>query len=322
MMKRVLYLTCFSPLFLREKPSSIHIDEAMNSFSSLLQDIKNLESSLTKNSLSLRWCLEATNLLRKMHFQFLDIFQESEEPMLWDGEDYMDEYMEDSLHILDFCNVLRSAISTMDRYRLRVDVAVKRFSDEGYSGSAMNMTEIEKLEREWLKLYGIENWKNVNLYKTGRPKTKTKDNRLCAAYVVRRTMNTVCLLLFCAIFYPVSIELDEEVYRDFPQLKLFSSSLRKLVCCFFEEREGVKDNSRPVLVETKMVESAVEEFKVQILNGGVPLNKEKLKKTIDSLQNSSLALKEGLGIFDSVVNELFQEVVKGRNMILGLVASS
>jgi hypothetical protein len=71
-----------------------------------------------------------------------------------------------------------------------------------------------------------------------------------------------------------------------------------------------------------MVESAVEEFKVQILNGGVPLNKEKLKKTIDSLQNSSLAMKEGLGIFDSVVNELFQEVVKGRNMILGLVASS
>jgi len=242
--------------------------------------------------------------------------------MFWDGGNYMDECMEDSLHILDFCNVLRSAISTMDRYRLIVDVAVKRFSDEGYSGSAMNMTEIEKLEREWLKLYGIENWKNVNLYKTGRPKTKTKDNRLCAAYVVRRTMNTVCLLLFCAIFYPVSIELDEEVYRDFPQLKLLSSSLRKLVCCFFEERQGVKDNSRPVLVETKMVGSAVEEFKVQILNGGVPLNKENLKKTIDSQQNSSLALKEGLGVFDSVVNELFQEAVKGRNMILGLVASS
>jgi hypothetical protein len=133
MMKRVLYLTCFSPFFLREKPSSIHIDEAINSFSSLLQDIKNLESSLTKNSLSLRWCLEATNLLRKMHFQFLDIFQESEEPMFWDGGNYTDEYMEDSLHILDFCNVLRSAISTMDRYRLIVDVAVKRFSDEGYS---------------------------------------------------------------------------------------------------------------------------------------------------------------------------------------------
>ncbi|KAJ6433592.1 hypothetical protein OIU84_017312 [Salix udensis] len=245
----------------------------MNSFSSLLQDIKNLESSLTKHSLSLTWCSEATNLLRKMHFQFLDMFQESEPILRW-------------------------------------------------TGSAMNMAEIEKLEREWLRLYGIENWKNVNLYRNGRPKTKTRDDIFRAAHVVRRTMNILCLLLFCAIFYPVSIEVDEEVYRDFPQLKSFSSSLRKLVCCFFEERKGVNDNSRPVLAETKMVETAVEELRGEILNGGVPLNKEKLKKTIDSLQNSSLALKEGLGIFDSAVDELFQEVVKGRNMILGLVASS
>ncbi|KAB5512611.1 hypothetical protein DKX38_029639 [Salix brachista] len=111
----------------------------------------------------------------------------------------------------------------MDSYRLLVDVLVRRFSDEGYSGSTMNMTEIEKLESEWQKLYGIENWKIVNLYKTGRPKTETRDDKFCASYAV-----------------------DEEVYRDFSQLKLFSPSLRKLVCCFFEERRGFKDNSRPV----------------------------------------------------------------------------
>ncbi|KAJ6360696.1 hypothetical protein OIU77_004669 [Salix suchowensis] len=74
-------------------------------------------------------------------------------------------------------------------------------------------------------------------------------------------MNILCLLLFCAIFYPVSIEVDEEVYRDFPQLNLFSSALRKLVRRFFEERKGVNDNSRPVLAETKMVETAVEELR-------------------------------------------------------------
>ncbi|KAJ6855545.1 hypothetical protein NC651_040258 [Populus alba x Populus x berolinensis] len=293
----------------------------MNTFSSLLIDIKNLGSSLAKNSLSLQWCLEATNLLKKMHFQFLEIFQKSEVPMFWDGGNYLDEYMEESLNILDFCNALRSAISTMDRYRLIVDVVVRRFSDEGYSGSAMNMTEIKKLEKEWQNLYGFENWTIVNLYKTGRPKTKTKDDEFCASYAVRRTMNIVCSLLFSAIFYPAPIEKDEEVYRDFSQLKLFSSSLRKLVCCFSEERRGFNDNSRPVLAETKMVGSAVEDFKVQILKG-VALNKEKLGKTIDSLQNSSLALKEGLEMFDSVVDELFQEVVKGRNEILGMVASS
>ncbi|CAK7323571.1 unnamed protein product [Dovyalis caffra] len=318
-MRRVLFRTCSSQFFTKEKPSFTHTDKAMNTFSSILVSINNLKSSLAKNSLSLQWCLEATKLLKEMHFQFLDIFQTSEVPVFWDGGNYLDEYMKESLHILDFCNMLRSAISMMDRYRLMVGVAVKRFSDEGHSGSAMNITEIEKLEREWLKLYGIENWKNVNLYKTGRPKTKNKDDMYSPAYVVRRTMNIVCLLLFSALFYPVSIEVDEEVYRDFPQLKLLSSSLRKLVCCFFEERQGVRDNSRPVLVETKMVESAVEELKVQILKG-VPLNKEKLGKSIDSLQNSSLALKEGLQMFDSVVNELFQEIVKGRNNILGMVA--
>lgn len=106
----------------------------------------------------------------------------------------------------------------MDSYRLLVDVLVRRFSDEGYSGSTMNMTEIEKLESEWQKLYGIENWKIVNLYKTGRPKTKNRDDKFCASYAVRRTMNIVCSLLFSAIFYPDLIQVDEEVYRDFSQL--------------------------------------------------------------------------------------------------------
>lgn len=107
----------------------------------------------------------------------------------------------------------------------------------------------------------------------------------------------------------------------FLSFKLFSPSLRKLVCCFFEEQRGFRDNSRPVLAETKMAGRAVEDFKVQMLKG-VAMNKETLGKSIDSLQNSSLALKEGLEMFDSVVNELFQVVVNGRNKILAMVASS
>jgi uncharacterized protein (UPF0335 family) len=72
------------------------------------------------------------------------------------------------------------------------------------------------------------------------------------------------------------------------------------------------------LVENKVVEKAVLEIKEEILKGkGV--DQKRLRKSIDLLKKSSSTLKEGIEMFEAVVNELFADVVEGRNKLLAMV---
>lgn len=312
-MERV-FLSCFPPLR-RGKPSSsstADIDEAVKLFSSLITDIDRLQTSLRpEGSVSLKWCSEATNLLRKIHFQMLLCYEKV--PCSWDGINILEEYMKETLDLLDLCNCLKSAISGMGRYRLMVDIAIGKFCDDDEIPEATAMTEIERLESGSKKIYGVEMWKDMNLFEiTGMPKTKIR-----FIYAIKSTITVMGKLIFSAVLYPVSnIGKEEEVYREFPQLKLFSVSLGRLVDCFLK---GKDDTRRQVLVENKVVEKAVLDIKEEVLKGKEARDQERLRKSIDLLKKSSSALKEGVEMFEAVVNKLFEEVVNGRNKILAML---
>ncbi|GLT77833.1 hypothetical protein SLA2020_493890 [Shorea laevis] len=323
-MERV-FLTCFPSLRRSRKPSSsTNIDEPVTLFSSLITDVDRLQTiSLPEGSISLQWCSEATNLLRKMHFQLFLFYEKSDVLGSWDGINILDEYMKETLDLLDLCNSLNSSISAMGRYRLTVDLAVTKLSndDEIFPDIiATAKTEIERIEIESKKIYGVdEKWKDKNLFETttaGMPKTKSYR----FIYAVKSAVSVMGMLLFSAVLYPVSKignNVNEEVYREFPRLKLFSVSLGKLVDCY-EFLKGNDDVTRPVLVENKVVEKAVLEIKEEILKGK-GADQERLRKSIDLLKKSSLALKEGIEMFEAVVNELFADVVEGRNKLLAMV---
>ncbi|XVF63275.1 hypothetical protein PTKIN_Ptkin09bG0074700 [Pterospermum kingtungense] len=168
-MGRVL-LTYFHQLLLREKPISTftNADEAVRVFGSLVTEIQKLESSLAENSLSLQWCTGVLNLLRKVHFHFLCFVQQFEPTVLL----CIEEYMKESLILLDFCNSLKSAISEMNRYRLVVDVAAEKLR------TASAKSEIERLEREGKKLYVMDDHKGkiFNLFNQ-EIMSKTKEQR-------------------------------------------------------------------------------------------------------------------------------------------------
>ncbi|WRX31029.1 hypothetical protein QQP08_023516 [Theobroma cacao] len=320
-----VFLACCHQLLLREKPSSFtNADESIRVFASLGIDLQKLQVSLSENSLSLQWCRDVVNLLRKMHFHLLCFVQKSEPTMLWEGVNCLEEYMEESLILLDFCNCLKSAISGMNRYCLLIDVAANKLHDEkSLSSASSSKNEIERLERESKNLYGIEiKGKDLNLFSQEICKTKSRDVNVRVICAVKGTMSVLCLLLFSSIFYPVSIKVDDGLYSNFPQLKLFSVSLRKLVCSFFEGLDGDnKDYTRPVLVENKMVESRVLNIKDQA-SRGIAIDEKNYLKSIDSLKNKCVVLKEGLERFESAVTELFKEVVKGRKNVLGMVTAA
>lgn len=254
-----------------------------------------------------------------MHSQFLLLFEKYHLPVLWDGTDILDEYMKETLDLLDLCNSLKSAISGMDRYRLMVEFEAGKLCNDGNISDATTKTEIERLVSESQKIYGVEKWKDMNLFKSEMPKTKSKDRTICFIYAIKSNMRLVGMLLFSALLFPIpiSITMDKDVYRVSPyQLKPFSVSTGNLVGCFLKVLEEVKDKSRPVLVENKAIEKAILDIKAQILLKGKAVDLEKL---IDLLKQSSLALKEGIELLESVVDELFEEVIKGRNTVLAMV---
>ncbi|KAG7944011.1 hypothetical protein I3843_15G075600 [Carya illinoinensis] len=294
----------------------MNINEPIKLFCSLNSDIERLNTSLAGDSISLKWCSEAINLLRKMHSHFLLFFEKFHISVLWDGTDILDEYMKQTLDLLDLCNSLKSAISGMQRYRLMVEFAAGKLRNGGnISDATTKITEIERLVSESQKIYGVEKWRDTNLFKTDMLKTKSKDSTICFIYAITSSMRLVGMLLFSALLYPISITMDKEVYWVSPQLKSFSVSIGKLVGCFLKVLEGVKDKSRPILVENKIIEKTVLDIKAQVLKGKA-VDQEKL---INLLKQSSLVLKEGMEMFESVVDELFEEVVKGRNEVLAMV---
>ncbi|KAJ4827033.1 hypothetical protein Tsubulata_018207 [Turnera subulata] len=135
----------------------------MEAFASLLVDVKSLESSLPKNGFSLEWCSQATYVLRKMHshFKFLIINKKLiKVPKFYNDKNYYEEYSNECENLMEFCKMIKLAISRMDIYHLMVELAIRRFCDEGsLSTVAMKMDEIKRLENEHVMFYGSKNWK-------------------------------------------------------------------------------------------------------------------------------------------------------------------
>ncbi|KAE8100275.1 hypothetical protein FH972_018190 [Carpinus fangiana] len=149
-----------------------------------------------------------------------------------------------------------------------------------------------------------------------KSKNRHHHSTICFIYAVKSTIDVMGMLLFSTILYPVSnIGEYEEVYHGFPQLKFFLASLGKLVGCCLKG----KDCTRSVLVENMVIEKAVLDIKEEVLKGEEGTYQGRLRKSINLLKRSSLALKEGMEMFEALVNELFAEVENGRDKLLAVV---
>lgn len=181
----------------------------------------------------------------------------------------------------------------MSRYRLIVEFSVKMLCDH-------HELPDERLEKGSEKLYGVERWKDViNFSKICSPKTKAKIANSRVVYAVKAIMGVVYMLIFCVIL--VSVKLDHQEFDQLPQLKPISASLQNLVSVLSKRLDEMKNESRLVLFECKMIEREFLGLKDEVL-----------------MQSSCMALKDGLELFDNAVNELFEEVINGRDKLLAL----
>ncbi|KAJ4827031.1 hypothetical protein Tsubulata_018205 [Turnera subulata] len=217
--------------------------------------------------------------------------------------------------------MIKLAISRMDRYHLMVELAIRRFCDEGLlSTVAMQMDEIKRLESEHVMFYGSKNWEYQYHLDFPVSKKKTKDYTLGAIRAMRNIMESLSPLIVDPICHPVSIEVDGKACKEFPQLEPFPLSLKRLVSHSIGANRGrrFKESPSPVLSETEAIEKAVADVKDQILKG-LSRDKTKLKRSISLLANSSLKLKVGLELLNSVANRMLEELKEGNNKIMEMM---
>lgn len=180
--------------------------------------------------------------------------------------------------------------------------------------------EIDKIGRDTEKFRkSIEKPEDVlNFFKlTKFTKRKIGVDRifLYGHYMIQSSMKIICRLLFSAVIYPVSLRGDDELLSSssikFPPLKMLSVLLRRLVVGYSGENCS---SESCILVEVIMAERAVLGVKEEVLKG---MLKENFVRSVDLMKRRCEVLREGLDRFEDAVTELFGEVVKGRNKILG-----
>ncbi|XP_077240091.1 protein BPS1, chloroplastic-like [Tasmannia lanceolata] len=317
-----VFLTCFPTFLLKGKnPYPSLKDDASWFCSSLSEDLEKLGQSLINSPLSFQWATQAMNLLKKMQVDFLLLVEKSQLPFSFEGEYWLDQYMQETVILLDFCNLLKSAISRIERYRMEVDFTTTKMVD----GSLItkNKIEIEGLERETMKHHDINNWRGLRLdtvMSEYSQYTKCKKSMDPVIFAVKSTMIIISLFIGSTIISSVSIDMEGDIGCEIPQVQSLTASLRTLIYRFRERIQRPEKNSSLGLVEHEMVERAVAELKAQVEEGRGE-DGEKLLRSVDSLKKSCVGLKEGLEMFDTSVTEVFDEVIKGRNKLLEMFSA-
>ncbi|CAO2835282.1 unnamed protein product [Amaranthus hypochondriacus] len=303
-----VFLTCFAPF----KPFSS--DElAVGLLSSLVDDLQRLEKSLEENPLSLHWCSEAMFFMKKIHTHFLLDFEKSKDVTSWEAIELLDEYMSATLDVLDLCNLLKSAISSLDRYRLMIDFTAKRLNDVRRS-----KFELERIEKEnYNKFFYVKKLRDMNLNKEGLSKVKLKTTRRTNVHVlqaIRFTMSIISLFIFVSILHPNPIKIDKGFYFQLCRFDSSPHSIQKLVTAFCKKFQNAQVLNRSVLAENAMIEDAFIEFKGRLEDSSFDE-----AKSLEMLKKRALDLKEGLDLFEYGVNELFENVIEGRKRVINLI---
>lgn len=308
-MGRRTFLTCLPSLLFHLQESSFHFTENQDQaalFASLEYDVQKLQKSISGDSLSLLWCKEALVLLKRMHSEFLLlVFHRLNGGV---NTRFLDEYMDESLNILELCNLLKSATSEMNRFCIKIDIAMKSKCFDEY------LDEIQTLGRR--RVGKIQNTiKGRSL--TIDTKDSYRNGGGGAATAMRGAMRIISSILVSVILYPVPVKPDDKkIYSEFPQIKSFIDSLQVLARCFNGENGISGGKSFLGSVEYESVEEAIRNAKTQIRKKDDAEEEEKLERSKVLIMEKSAALKVGLEGFESEITKVFEEVLKGRNKLL------
>ncbi|CAN4119569.1 unnamed protein product [Withania somnifera] len=282
-------MACLSLFHQRKCTFHIRNSDTMALFASFTAEIKNLQLSLSKNSLTLQWC--------KSKVPFTRI------------NDLLNLYMKESLNIMELCNMLKSSCFKINMYHLTVDATIKNLNNYDEAEAFSN---VQPIDNKRILSHGGLNYQEIQ-----------RDCSSLNIYTIRVAMSLLSFILLNVFFYPTNIyklEVNRICCNSSP-IKSFSDSVNELATEF--QRKFCKDGEKWMIgfYEYEEMEKAIMQVKEK-LKRGYGEDEEKIKRNKHVILQKSTALKAGLEKFESQVNQVFEEVLKGRNKLLHMVGKN
>ncbi|CAD6254348.1 unnamed protein product [Miscanthus lutarioriparius] len=280
---------------------------------SLVEGLAHLESTLEvdhqSGTVSMRWCADAMRLVKRMQREMLAIFRKADVPVAVSSSgaaagDWFEHYMQETAALLDFCNAFKAALSRMHRYCMVVDdpchaqvAASAAFGDKMADAKAA-VAEAERLGRAII---------------VSDASGDDAGGMVVVTLVAKITTSILSMFVLQALTAPpaavvnnggvrptITSAVDVDVVP--PELEPWCESL-SLIHARFPSPAAVAEHEKVAMAVRDLVNGKV--------NGG--------EQQEELLRARSSELREGVEMFDCVLDEVFDEVIRGRNEMLGIL---
>lgn len=313
---------------------------------SLVEGLAHLESTLevdhhgggggvaSPGTVSMRWCADAMRLVKRMQREMLAIFRKADVPVAaaavsssGAAADWFEHYMQETAALLDFCNAFKAAVSRMHRYCMVVDFAaqVAGRAAGGRDGGAAAFLVVEsagaapepcqaqsssppaafreKMADAKAAVAEAERLGRAIIVSGGAG--GDAGGMVVVTLVAKITTSILSMFVLQALTAPATVDSGgvrptiASAVGVVPELEPWCESLSLIHARF---------PSPAAVAEHEKVATAVRDLVNGKVDGGEQL-----------LRARSGELREGVEMFDCVLDEVFDEVVRGRNEMLGIL---
>uniref|UniRef100_A0A0D9XQ27 Uncharacterized protein n=1 Tax=Leersia perrieri TaxID=77586 RepID=A0A0D9XQ27_9ORYZ len=308
-------------------------------------------------AVSMRWCADAMRMVKRMQQELLAIFKKADVPVAgavdssYGGDDgnggcWFEHYMQETAALLDFCNAFKSAVSRLHRYCMVVDLAagasargvIVPLAADNVAGDG---AVIRDMMSDVMAAVSDAERLGRRIMSGGVAGAGDDDDdaggMVVVMLVAKITMAVVSMFVLRALTSPANslVIVDGGGGRctlagvPVPELQPWRESLT-VISDRFPRRPSVAEHERvAMVVKSMMVNAKLEQGgeekarnnngkQVKDEDGEEEEDDEMVRQHVELLRTRSGELREGVEMFDCVLDEVFDEVIKGRNEMLGI----
>uniref|UniRef100_A0ACD5X438 Uncharacterized protein n=1 Tax=Avena sativa TaxID=4498 RepID=A0ACD5X438_AVESA len=306
---------------------------------SLVDGLARLDSALSSSSaVSIRWCVDAMRLVRRMQGDLLAVFRSADAPVAaadcpggggaGSSDCWLEQYMQETAALLDLCNALKSAVARMHRYCMVVNFAAQvhgcRAGATAASLVAAGAAAAEETDAPSYASAVRGKLSDVRAVVSEAERLGRKilsggggSSVVLVTLVAKITMAVVATSVLHALSHtspPSPLDHEDNVgAHQRGSSTLARAAVPEQLRPWRESLSAIND--RVTALPASIAEHENVATAVRDMVGG---KTEGSEDHVELLRARSGELREGVEMFDCVLDQVFDEVIRGRNEMLGI----